>query len=81
MASLVARTVKNLPAIQDMVPLENFYSVIHFVAVFFFISKPTPVFLPGESYGRGAWQATVHRVAKRRTRLSNYAGTTTIFKK
>ena len=81
-ASLVARTVKNLPAIQDMVSLENFYSVIHFVAVFFFfISKPTTVFLPGESYGRGAWQATVHRVAKSRTRLSNYAGTTTIFKK
>ena len=35
-ASLVARTVKNLPAIQDMVSLENFYSVIHFVAVFFY---------------------------------------------
>ena len=36
-----------------------------------------PVFLPGESHGRGAWQATVHRVAKSRTRLSNYAATTT----
>ena len=24
----------------------------------------TPVFLPGESNGRGAWQATVYRVAR-----------------
>ena len=24
----------------------------------------TPAFLPGKSHGRGAWQATVHRVAK-----------------
>ena len=71
--------VNNLPAMQDMqdmVSLENFYSVIHFVTVLF-ISKPTTVFLPGESHGSGAWQATVHRVAKSRTRLSNYAATTT----
>ena len=26
--------------------------------------QPTPVFLPGESHGQGAWQATVHGVAK-----------------
>ena len=26
--------------------------------------QPTPVFLPGESMDRGAWQATVHRVAQ-----------------
>ena len=26
----------------------------------------TPVFLPGESHGLGAWQATVHSVAKKR---------------
>ena len=31
--------------------------------------QPTPVFLPGESMGREAWRATVHRVAKSRTRL------------
>ena len=30
--------------------------------------QPTPVFLPGESPDRGAWWATVHRVAKNRTR-------------
>ena len=26
--------------------------------------QPTPVFLPGKSHGRGAWQATVHGVTK-----------------
>ena len=31
--------------------------------------QPTPVFLPGESHGRGAWWAIVHRVAKSQTRL------------
>ena len=31
--------------------------------------QPTPVFLPGESMCREAWQATVHRVAKSLTQL------------
>ena len=31
--------------------------------------QPTPVFLPGESQGRGAWWAAVHGVAQSRTRL------------
>ena len=26
--------------------------------------QPTPVFLPGESHGQGAWWATVHSIAK-----------------
>ena len=26
--------------------------------------QPTPVFLPGESHGRGAWRVTVHGVAE-----------------
>ena len=26
--------------------------------------QPIPVFLPGESHGRGAWQATVHGVTR-----------------
>ena len=34
--------------------------------------KPTPVFLPGKPMDRGAWWATVHRVAKSQTRLSNF---------
>ena len=32
--------------------------------------QPTPVFLPGESMDREAWQATVHGVTKRWTWLS-----------
>ena len=35
--------------------------------------QPTPVFLPGESHGLGAWRTTVHRVAKHRTRLRDWA--------
>ena len=31
--------------------------------------QPTPVFLPENPLDRGAWQVTVHRVAKRQTRL------------
>ena len=30
--------------------------------------QPTPVFLPGESQGRGAWSGTVYGVAQSRTR-------------
>ena len=33
--------------------------------------QPNPVFLPDKSMDRGAWQATVHRVTKSQTRLSN----------
>ena len=31
--------------------------------------QPTPVFLPGESHGRGAWWAAVYVVAQSQTRL------------
>ena len=31
--------------------------------------QPTPVFLPGESQGRGAWLAAIYGVAQSRTRL------------
>ena len=31
--------------------------------------QPTPLFLPGESYDRGAWQAAVHVVTQSRTWL------------
>ena len=46
--------------------------------------QPTPVFLPGESQGRGAWWAAVYGVAQSRTRLkrlsssSRYADDTTL---
>ena len=33
--------------------------------------QPTPVFSPGEFMDRGAWQATVHGIAKSWTRLSD----------
>ena len=33
--------------------------------------QPTPVFLPGNPMDRGAWQATVHRVTKSWTQLSD----------
>ena len=29
--------------------------------------QPTPVLMPGESHGQGAWQATVCKVAKSQT--------------
>ena len=34
--------------------------------------QPTPVFLPGDPMGGGAWQAAVHGVAKSRTWLSHF---------
>ena len=36
---------------------------------------PTPVLLPGESHGWRSWWATVHGVAKSRTRLSDFTFT------
>ena len=65
-ASLVAKMVKNLPAMWETQvrslgqekPLEKEW-------------QPTPLFLPGEFHGQGAWRATVHGVAKSRTRLSH----------
>ena len=38
--------------------------------------QPIPLFLPGGSYGRGAWWATVHGVAKSRTRQSDFTHST-----
>ena len=68
-ASPVVQLVKNLPAMQKTQetwvwslgwedPLEEEW-------------QPTPVFLPGESHGRRAWQDTVHEVAKSQTQLSD----------
>ena len=53
-ASLVAQTVKNLPAMQEtqVQSLEK---------------DPTPVFLPREFHGQRSLVAIVHRVAKSRT--------------
>ena len=35
--------------------------------------QPTPVFLPGESQGRGAWWAAVYGVAQSRPRLKRFS--------
>ena len=35
--------------------------------------QPTPVFLPGEPHGQKTWWATVHRVAKSKTRLKRFS--------
>ena len=35
--------------------------------------QPTPVFLPGDSQGRGAWWATIYGVAQSWTRLNDLA--------
>ena len=40
--------------------------------------QPTPVFLPGESQGRGAWWAAVYGVAQSWTRLKRLSSSTHI---
>ena len=39
--------------------------------------QPTPVFVPGESQGRGTWWAAVFRVAESRTRLKRQSSSST----
>ena len=63
-ASLMAQMVKNPPAM-----LETCARSLGREPSWRRKWLPTPVFLPGESLDRGAWQATVHAVAKSRTRL------------
>ena len=41
--------------------------------------QPTPVFLPGEFQGRGAWWAAVDGVAKSRTRLKRLSSSSSIY--
>ena len=62
-ASLVAQTVKNLSPMWETwvrkIPWRR-------------EMLPTPVFLPGEFHGRGAWRAVVHGVSKSCRRLSTH---------
>ena len=46
--------------------LRNFVYLMTFQNDYFIIMEwlPTPVFLPGESQDRGAWQAIVHEVTE-----------------
>ena len=41
--------------------------------------QPTPVFLPGESQGRGAWWAAVSGVTQSRIRLKRLSGSSSSF--
>ena len=54
--------VKNLPTMQEMLLISVAWEDPWRRAW-----QHTPVFLPGESMGRGAWQATVHRVTQSQT--------------
>ena len=58
--------VKNLPAsagdIRDLGSIPGFDPWVRKI-IWRRAWDPTQVFLPGESHGRGAWQAMVHRVA------------------
>ena len=66
-ASLVAQLVKDLPAVRDTWvrslswedPLEEV------------LATPSSILVWRIPLDRGAWWATVHRAAKRRTQLSN----------
>ena len=40
--------------------------------------QPTPVFLPGEFQGRGAWWAAVYGVAQSRTRLKRISSNSNV---
>ena len=40
--------------------------------------QPTPVFLPGESQGWGAWWAAVYEVAQSRTRLKRFSSSSSL---
>ena len=68
MASYVAQIVKNPPAMWEAWVSVPGLGKIPWRRKW----KPTPVFLPGEFHEqRGAWQATVHGVARSQTRLRN----------
>ena len=43
--------------------------------------QPTPVFLPGESWGRGAWWATIYGVTQSWTGLKRLSSSSSRFKK
>ena len=59
--------VKNLPAtagdIRDLGSIPGFDPWVRKI-IWRRAWDPTPVFLPGESNGRGAWRAIVHGVPK-----------------
>ena len=55
----MAQTAKNLPAVQETW-VQSWVGKIPWRRKW----QPTPVFLPGNSMDRGAWQAVVHGIAE-----------------
>ena len=64
-ASQVAFTVKNLPV--NAGDLRDTGSIPGGKVPWCRAHQPTPLFLPGASHGRGAWQVVVYRVTKSQT--------------
>ena len=61
--------------------LENWYSLICVSGIgsrLWNKWQPTPVFLPGESQGRGAWRAAIYGVAQSRTQLKRLSSSSSI---
>ena len=63
---VLGQTIKNLPAVQETW-VHSWVGKISWTRAW----QCTPVLLPRESMGRGAWWATVHGVVKSWTRLSD----------
>ena len=70
LASLVAQTVKRLPAMQDP-GFDSWVGKIPWRRIW----QSTPALLPGKSHGRRSLIGYVHRVAKSWTRLSYFTFT------
>jgi len=62
----VAQVVKNVPTIQESQVQSRVWKISWRREW-----QPTPVFLPGEFHGWGAWQNTIHGIAKSLTGLSD----------
>ena len=65
--------------IKDITGLSDFTFTFHFHALEKEM-EPTPVFLPGESQGWGAWWAAVYGVAQSQTRLKRLSSSSSILR-
>ena len=66
------QSVGSLRVGQDWATSLSLFTFMHWIRKW----QPTPVFLPGESWGRGAWRAAVCGVAQSRTRLKRLSSST-----
>ena len=67
MASLVAQTVRNLPAMQERPRFDPWAGKIPWTRKW----QPTPVFLPGEFHGQRSLECCSPWVAKSQTQRNN----------